>query len=141
MIEKLTPKNELVELLEEAGYKGINTNQKTHNFRDLMKFRVEKILMVSSLYDYYTIVEDGHLQEAIYNEYIELNLYYAPVINRAYTGKKAIEQIQKDDYDLIITNLRLGDMELDEFCLQIKKKSTLICRLCFLHLTQENWCI
>jgi CheY-like chemotaxis protein len=122
MIEKITPKNELVELLEEAGYLGIRKSVSSLDFRDLMKFRVEKILMVSSLYDYYTIVEDGHLQEAIFNEYIEMNLYYAPVIKRAFTGRKAIEMLEEEDFDLVITNLRLGDIELDDFCNDIKEK-------------------
>ena len=52
------------------------------DFRDLMRFRINNILLVSSLYDYYTLVEDGQLTEAIFNEYTELNLHYAPHIVR-----------------------------------------------------------
>mgnify|MGYP006296711963 FL=1 len=112
---------ELLKQLDESGFEGLTRKHKSLDFRDLMKFRVEKILMVSSLYDYYTIVEDGHLQEAIFNEYIEMNLYYAPVIRRSFKGKNAIEMIRNDDYDMVIANLRLGDMDLNQFYKQVKE--------------------
>lgn len=120
MIEK-KQENQLLQQLDLAGYKGLKEKHINLDFKDLMKFRIEKILMVSSLYDYYTIVEDGHLQEAIYSEYIEMNLYYAPVIERTFTGEKALEMIAHNEYDLVITNLRLGDMDLSYFCKKAKE--------------------
>ena len=58
------------------------------DFKDLMRVRVNNILLVSSLYDYYTVVEDGQLTEALFNEYSELNLHYAPHITRVSSGEE-----------------------------------------------------
>jgi hypothetical protein len=90
-------------------------------FKDLMKFRVDSILMVCSLYDYYTIVEDGHLQEAIFNEFLELNLTFAPHIVRTNSGESALEIISKDKFDLIIITLRIGEMSPEDFTQKAKK--------------------
>jgi CheY-like chemotaxis protein len=112
----LIAKDELTQIIEESGLKQSDNNQYTKlDFRDLMNYRVEKILMVCSLYDYHTIVEDGHLQEAIFNEYMELNLYYAPHITRAYSGEQALKMLDDENFDLIITTMRIGDMEIEEF--------------------------
>ena len=78
MLPRHTQVDEVTDLIHRSGVSG--TVPKTHqlDFKDLMNFRINNILLVSSLYDYYTLVEDGQLTEAIFNEYSELNLHYAP---------------------------------------------------------------
>ncbi len=92
------------------------------DFRDLMRFRINNILLVSSLYDYYTLVEDGQLTEAIFNEYTELNLHYAPHIVRVNSGEAALRLLESQDFDLVISMLRLGDMDLASFCTSVKRQ-------------------
>ncbi len=113
--------DELTELIDKTELKKFKTESKIYDFRDLMLKRINKILIVCSLYDYYILIEDGHLQEAIYNEFMELNLYNSPNIQRLYTGKKALELIKKEKFDLVIATMRIGDMGLDEFCIEVKK--------------------
>jgi CheY-like chemotaxis protein len=114
-------KDELTAIIEESGLKSSENSQfNSLDFRDLMNYRIEKILMVCSLYDYHTIVEDGHLQEAIFNEYMELNLYYAPHITRAYSGEQALKMLDEEQFDLIITTMRIGDMDIEEFSSKVK---------------------
>jgi CheY-like chemotaxis protein len=122
MADNLTLKNELLEVIENLGLKKQHQEHHKLEFKDLMQFRIDKILLVCSFYDYYTIIEDGHLQEALFNEYFELNLYYAPHITRAYSGKTALKCLETEKYDLIISTLRLGDLELSDFAEKVKKK-------------------
>ncbi len=114
---------EILDIIEQSGLKKIDRNKHFHvNFKSLMSYRIDKILMVCSLYDYYTIVEDDHLQEAIFNEYLEMNLYYAPHITRAYSAESALSLLKEERFDLIILTLRLGDMEVNKFCEKVKKE-------------------
>ncbi|MGA2298742.1 MAG: PEP/pyruvate-binding domain-containing protein, partial [FCB group bacterium] len=122
MKNKKSQKDELFSLVESSGLinKDFDYTPKLE-FRDLMNYRIEKILMVCSFYDYYTIIEDGHLQEAIFNEYLDINLYYAPHIIRANSGMAALKLLREDTFDLVIVTLRLGDIELHSFCEQVKE--------------------
>lgn len=122
MPNKTFPNDELTELVTAFGQGGKVTPHYNVEFKDLMRFRIKKILMVCSLYDFYTIVEDGHLQEAIFNEYLELNLHYAPAITRTWTAEHALGLLEEEEFDLIIATLRLGDMELEDFCVSVKSK-------------------
>ena len=56
-------------------------------FDSLMQFKVNNILLVSSLYDSFILEEDGHIAQLIFNEYIELNLSFAPQIQRVSDGR------------------------------------------------------
>lgn len=114
--------DEIQKTIEEAGIKTNGNNYENMEFKDLMQFRINKILLVCSLYDYYTIIEDGQLQEAIFNEYLELNLHYAPHITHAYSAEVARDFLKEEEYELIISTLRLGEMEVKEFSELVKRE-------------------
>ncbi|MBR9974678.1 MAG: histidine kinase [Bacteroidetes bacterium] len=111
--------DEVTQLIQRHGLAGTPRTRQL-DFRDLMCNRINNILLVASLYDYYTLVEDGQLTEAIFNEYVELNLHYAPLITRVSSGEAALRQLEMKDYDLVISMLRLGDMDLASFCGSVK---------------------
>ena len=92
-----------------------------HDFYDLMKFRVSKILLVSSLYDAFTLEEDGLIFEQISNEYGDLALPFPPQVIRVSSAKLAIDELMKERYELVITMARVGDMDPFEFGLKAKK--------------------
>ncbi len=90
-------------------------------FQDLMKFRINNVLLVSSLYDSFILGEDGQLYEMLVNEYIGLNLSQPPGLTRVSSGREALEQLREGvKYDLIITTLRLDDMHVLEFAKQLR---------------------
>ncbi len=122
MPRKKTHIDEMTALFKSSGLRRLDDGKFNLDFKDLMKFRIEKILMVCSLYDYYTIIEDGHLQELIFNEYIDLNLHHAPKIKRTFSSSKAMELLSEGEFDLIIITLRPGNMEFYEFSKKVKKK-------------------
>ena len=91
-----------------------------HSFYNLMKFRVGRILLVSSLYDAFTLEEDGLLFEQISEEYRDLALPFPPQVIRVSSGKDALEELESSRYDLVITMARLGDMDPYELGRRIK---------------------
>ena len=92
-----------------------------HDFYELMKWRVSKILLVSSLYDAFTLEEEGILFEQISSEYRDLALPFPPQVIRVSTAKKALRELKRTQYDLIITMARLPDMDPFEFGKKAKK--------------------
>jgi hypothetical protein len=84
-------------------------------YDSLMPRRVNNLLLVSSFYDYYTIIEDGRLSEMLYTEYLDLDLRFTPSIRRVSTAEEALEKLQSEKFDLIISMARVGDMNVAEF--------------------------
>jgi CheY-like chemotaxis protein len=79
---------------------------------DLGRFRVQDILLVSSLYDSFTLAEDGPLNELVLSEFLDLNLRHPPTMTRVSTGAEALARATVDrGYNLIISSLHVGDMD------------------------------
>ncbi|MBD3334277.1 MAG: hypothetical protein GF355_02070, partial [Candidatus Eisenbacteria bacterium] len=90
-------------------------------FSALMPWRIRNILLVSSLYDSFTFQEDGNLTEMLFSEYLELNLSYAPTITRVSTAEEAIEKVRREEPDLVISMLRVGESDVFRLGREIKK--------------------
>jgi len=81
-------------------------------FQDLMPWRVQDILLVSSLYDSFILAEDGQLNERILAESLELNLRHVPGVHRVSTGAEALAVLGKEPrFNLVVTSLHVGDMD------------------------------
>jgi CheY-like chemotaxis protein len=108
--------NEFDPSVHAAGYAN-----RFHSFQDLMQVRVHDILLVSSVYDSFILEEDGRLEEGLINEFMDLNLVQLPRMMRASTGSMALSMIKEGkSFDLIITTMRLGDMDAREFALAVR---------------------
>jgi CheY-like chemotaxis protein len=95
---------------------------KFQDFRELMKFRVRDILLISSLYDYFIFEEDGRLYELIRKEYHGLNLNDSPELIHCSNGKKALHLIEKEErFNLIIVTQHFEGMTPIELAEQMKK--------------------
>ncbi len=81
----------------------------------LMPNRVREILLVSSMYDSFTFEEDGRLQESLISDYLELNLRYAPRIERVSTADDALTKLRGQKFDLVISMPRVGEMDVRRF--------------------------
>ncbi len=80
-----------------------------------MKFQISRILLVSSLYDAFTLEEEGLLSEQISGKYEDLALSSPPRVSRVSTGEEALVELGERNYDLIITMPRLIDTDPFEF--------------------------
>ncbi len=94
-----------------------------HIFQELNLFRVHEVLLVSSLYDSFILEEDGQLYEKVLSEYHDLNLSRVPVITRVSNGKRALKMLVDEPrrFDLVITSLNLGDMDVLRFARRVHK--------------------
>jgi CheY-like chemotaxis protein len=81
----------------------------------LMQRRVRTVLLVSSAYDSFIFQEDDRLGEALSSEYLDLHLRSAPHIVRVSTAEEALTTLRERSFDLVISMLRVGDMDVSEF--------------------------
>jgi CheY-like chemotaxis protein len=90
-------------------------------FENLMPFQVHDILLVSSLYDSFILREDGRLNELLIDESLELNLQQIPGITQVSTGAEALMLARSQPrFNLIVTNLEVGDMDAAELARKVK---------------------
>lgn len=97
------------------------SKHKFKSFHELMTRRIAEILLVSSTYDAYIMQEDGPLAERVINEYRGLNLSRPPRLTWISKGAKALEEISKGDFDLVIVMPHIGDMDSYDLCTRIKE--------------------
>jgi hypothetical protein len=90
-------------------------------FHELMPFKVQEILLVSSLYDAYIMEEDGSITTRLIHEYHGLNLSKAPKVTRVSTGEEALAALGTKKYDLVITMPYLAGMNAFNLGRQIKE--------------------
>jgi CheY-like chemotaxis protein len=93
-----------------------NPERLFEGFENLMPFRVQDILLVSSLYDSFILREDGRLNEMLIGQSIELHLHHTPEITHVATAAEALELARSQSrYNLIVANVHLNDMD----CLEL----------------------
>ena len=90
----------------------IDTERLFEGYDELETFRVQNILLVSSLYDSFILREDGRLNELLIGESLELNLQHPPGIAHVSTGAEALALAKAQPrFNLIVANLEVGDMD------------------------------
>ena len=105
----------------EAGDPAPSSERLFEGFENLMPFRVNDILLVSSLYDSFILREDGRLNELLIGESLELNLHHVPGITHVPSGEEAVELARSQPrFNLIVTNLQVGDMDAAQLARNVK---------------------
>ena len=90
-------------------------------FQSLMPYRVQDILLVSSLYDSFILKEDGRLNELLVSESQDLHLQQIPRITHVASCREALERAKAEPrFNLILTNLEVGDMNAAQLAQEIK---------------------
>lgn len=90
-------------------------------FHDLMPFKVQDILLISSRYDAFIMEEDGSLATRLINEYHGLNLSKPPKITRVSSAGEALQILGLKKFDMVITMPYLGGMDAFGLGAAIKK--------------------
>ncbi len=96
-------------------------DQRQLAFESLMQHRVQNVMLVSSLYDSFTVQEDGRLTEALFSDYLQLNLQYRPYIVRVSTAEEALEKLIIKPFDLIISMMRVGEIDVLDFSRRVSE--------------------
>src|SRR5271170_3104977 len=100
----------------------MDAEERFEGFENLMPFKVHNILLVSSLYDSFILREDGRLNELLIDESLELNLRQFPRITHVSSCAEAMELASSPArFDLIVTNLAVGDMDAAQLARQVKR--------------------
>ena len=71
-------------------------------FHDLMPFKVKEILLVSTLYDAYSIEKDGRFSDHMLGQYHQLNLTSLPRVTGVSKLEEALDELQNKHYDMVI---------------------------------------
>src|ERR1035441_9918876 len=92
------------------------------SFDSLMPFRVQDILLVSSVYDYFILHEDGRLNELLIGESRELDLQHIPGITHVSNCAQALELVRSQPrFNLIVTNLAVRQLNAAPLANEIRK--------------------
>lgn len=75
-------------------------------YESLSRFAISRILFVSSLYDYFILEEDGRL-----GDLLARSNGSAPRLTQISGGENALAELTSGRYDLVVTLMRLGDMD------------------------------
>ncbi|MBE0651650.1 MAG: pyruvate, phosphate dikinase [Bacteroidales bacterium] len=81
----------------------LNKNTYTRDiYHDLMPFKVREILLISSLYDAYSIEREGRFSEHMLGQFGQLNLTSIPRITGVSSAQQALNLLRKRHFDQII---------------------------------------
>jgi DNA-binding NarL/FixJ family response regulator len=81
----------------------LNRESKSRDvYHDLMPFKVKEILLISSLYDAYSIEREGRFSEVMLHEYGTMNLTSLPRITGVSSEDEAFENLGSNTYELVI---------------------------------------
>ncbi len=87
----------------------------------LMQRRARNILFVAPLYDAYILQQEANLAEQILNEYKQLNLSTIPRVVTVPTGQHALDLLEENSFDLVLTSLRIGSVDPFELAEKLKE--------------------
>lgn len=90
-------------------------------YHDLMTFKVKEILLISNLYDAYSIEREGRFSEYVLGHYHQLNLTSVPRITGVTTASEAFEMLQSKYFDLVIFMVSVDKKTPVELSRKIKK--------------------
>jgi CheY-like chemotaxis protein len=99
----------------------IDAERQFEGYEELENFRVQNIILVSSLYDSFILREDGRLNELLIGESLELNLQHPPGITHVASGAEALALAKSQPrFNLIVANLEVEDMDAAELAQKAK---------------------
>ena len=103
----------------------LDAEQRFEGFDNLMPFKVQNILLVSSLYDSFILREDGRLNELLIDESLELNLQQIPGITHVSSCAEALDLASSNpQFNLIVTNLAVGDMDAAQLAREVRREAS-----------------
>jgi len=93
------------------------------SFNKLMRKRIYNVLLISSTYDAFVLEEDGRIDEQIFNEYVSLNLRYPPQFIMAHSKQGALDILEEEHIDLIISMHSTEDLDTIGLAEEIKSSN------------------
>src|SRR5207302_9426212 len=99
----------------------LDAEERLEGCENLMPFKVQNILLVSSLYDSFILREDGRLNELLIAESVELTPQQIPGITHVSSCAEALALASSHpQFNLIVTNLAVGNMNAAQLAAEVK---------------------
>jgi CheY-like chemotaxis protein len=92
-------------------------------YHNLMQKRVKKILLISTFYNAFVLEEESKFSEQIIGGYHQFNLTSIPKIKNAINASHALKITEKENFDLVISTLRIGEPGPFKLAKKIKQQS------------------
>lgn len=93
----------------------------TAPLQKLMPYKIRQVLLVASLYDFFILEEDGRLSDLLGLAYKQRDLGYVPMLHRVSGSQAALEALGEARYDLVVSIMRMGDMDPFTFGRRVKE--------------------
>ena len=102
-------------------------------FHDLMRKKVERVLLISTSYEAWIMEEECRLSEHIVHEYKGLNLSRPPRLTWVSSLAQALEALADSPFDLVIVIARAVDADACEIARRIKARAARMPVVLFTH--------
>lgn len=83
----------------------------TEIYHDLMRIKVSELLLVATIYDAFSLEQDGLLAEKIFGEYFNLNLTSAPRITSVTSCDQALQMMENRSFNMVVVLSRMSRVE------------------------------
>lgn len=91
--------------------------------RRFMQHRIHKILLICCSYDGYILEEDGHIEQLITREYVDLKMSNPPSFTRVGDTAEALALLERDaSFDFILTMYNVGEPDVFVFARMVKER-------------------
>jgi len=91
-------------------------------YHDMNKFKVKEILLVSNLYDAFSINKEGKFSEIMLYDYGKMNLTSLPRITGVYSTEETLEQLKIKDIDMVIVTVGFNKQRPVRIIQKIKQR-------------------
>ncbi len=109
------------------------------DFSSLIKFRINRILMICSNYDAFIMEEDGQIESQVYKEYVGLNMSDPPTFVWVESAAAARETLAKEpDIDMIICMYNEIDKDIFPLASELKAEGKQIPFVLLMHYSKQT---
>ncbi len=91
-------------------------------YHDMSKFKVKEILLVSNLYDAFSINKEGRFSEIMLYDYGKLNLTSLPRITGVYSTEETLEQLEQKNIDMVVITVGFNKQRPLKIIKKIKER-------------------
>jgi len=91
-------------------------------YHDMNKFKVKEILLVSNLYDAFSINKEGRFSEIMLYDYGKMNLTSLPRITGVYSTEETLEQLEVKNIDMVVVTVGFNKQRPVKIIKKIKQR-------------------
>ena len=108
------------------------------DFSSLIKFRINRILMICSNYDAFIMEEDGQIESQVYKEYVGLNMSDPPTFVWVESAAAARATLEREpDIDMIICMYNEIDKDIFPLAAELKAEGKQIPFVLLMHYSKQ----